>query len=211
MIFNLMWIVISGIWFNKLPFIGVNLNYSALKSYTMRDLRTKKSGVTGLIKRIWYSMVASYPRTLLPQVFCLISRKCMRIFHFCQCVFTEQLHSFCGARGHDFGSGAKVCVSKPKGSPVLICAYGLAHWKTSWPSLGCFRDKRRSKSTFYIVFRYSLYAFRPKHCQGVLLVRSSSPCSRMKTAKIVCCPGNLPKNTDEMQKNRPSSGFSPQK
>ena len=29
------------------------------------------------------------------------------------------------------GSGAKVCVSKPKGSPVLICAYGLAHWETS--------------------------------------------------------------------------------
>ena len=50
---------------------------------------------------------------------------------------------------------------------------------------------------------------RPKHCQGVLLVRNSSPCSRMKTAKIVCCPGNLPKNPDEMQKNRPSSGFLP--
>ena len=33
-------------------FVGVNLNYSALKSYNMRDLRTKKSGVTGLVKRI---------------------------------------------------------------------------------------------------------------------------------------------------------------
>ena len=71
---------------------------------------------------------------------------------------------------------------------LRTCAFG-----NTLPSLGCFRVKQCSKSTFYIVFRYSLYAFRSKLCQGVLFVRSSSPCSRMKTAKIVCCPGNHPR------------------
>ena len=33
---------------DKLRFIGINLNYSALKSYTMRELRTKKHEVIGL-------------------------------------------------------------------------------------------------------------------------------------------------------------------
>lgn len=33
---------VSIIQFVKLRFIGVNLKYSALKSYTMRDSRTKK-------------------------------------------------------------------------------------------------------------------------------------------------------------------------
>ena len=60
---------------------------------------------------------------------------------------------------------------------------GIAHRETPWPLLGCFRDKRYSKSTFYIVFWYTLDAFCPKRRQGVSLVRESSPETRMEGTK----------------------------
>ena len=46
------------------------------------------------------------------------------------------------------------------------------------------------------VGKYSSVVFCPKCCQGVSLVRESSPCSRMKGAKAVCCPGFLPRIAD---------------
>ena len=90
----------------------------------------------------------------------------------------------------------------PVGMRFGLCPRSCVSGNTPWPSLGCFRDKRCSKSTFYIVYRYRLTAFCPKRCQGVLLVRDSSPRFRMECRKIVCRPCFLPRTADGMHKGR---------
>ena len=83
------------------------------------------------------------------------------------------------------GSGAKVCVSNSKESPVLICAYGLAHWDTAWTLF--------AQNTAKV---YSSSGIPPRvpgwRQQKSSAVREISPRIRMRCRKIVPRPGFSP-------------------